>query len=84
MRPIQVGDPVRAKFKAGKPGPRFCESWGGRGSYFPGQATAVHADGSIDVYFNDNFFEQRIRREHVVRADHHLTISVGLSTLKQP
>lgn len=67
----QPGNAVRAKFKSDKPPPRFCAKWEGKGSFFCGSVVHVHEDdGSCDIMFNDGFFETRVLRTCVQRAQH--------------
>ena len=69
-RPLEPGDAVRAKFKADKAPPRFMTAWESQGWWFPGMVAGVHADGAVDVMFNDGFFEQRVLPGNVTRAGH--------------
>ena len=63
------GDAIRAKFKADKPAPRFTKRWEGQGYYYPGVVSHVHEDGTLDIMFNDGYFE-RVLRTLVKRSSH--------------
>ena len=57
-RDVELGDAVKAKYKASVHGPA-CTMW------YTGTVAEVHEDGTVDVRYEDGDYEAHVRREYV-------------------